>query len=85
MLDDDLNVVLIDLGFTTRYMLHNNVHVPMAKADLFKGNLLFSTVHQMEFKKTSRRDDMVSAFYLMLALLNDQHLPFIGAAQDSID
>lgn len=36
----------------------------------FRGNLIFSSVRQMEFFKTSRRDDLIAVFYLMFTMLN---------------
>ena len=38
---------------------------------MFQGNLLFSSVSQMKFLKTSRRDDFISLFYMIVYLLND--------------
>ena len=39
--------------------------------------MLFSSVRQMEFRRTSRKDDLVSLFYLMMYSLNDECL-FVG-------
>ena len=44
---------------------------------MFQGNMLFASVRQMEFRKTSRRDDLVALFYLMIYSLNDEKL-FVG-------
>ena len=72
MLDDDMNPILIDLGYTTKFMDRSKNHMPPSDTNFFKGNLMFSSVNQMEFKTTSRRDDMISAFYMMITVLNDQ-------------
>ena len=42
--------------------------------DKFEGNLLFSSLNQMEFRKTSKRDDLTQLFYMMTYLLNDNVL-----------
>jgi hypothetical protein len=44
---------------------------------MFQGNMLFSSVRQMEFRKTSRKDDLIALFYLMIYSLNDEVL-FVG-------
>jgi len=36
---------------------------------------MFSSYDQMEFQKTSRRDDFVSVAYLLIYLLNKNELP----------
>ena len=37
----------------------------------FRGNMMFASIDQMEFKKTSRRDDLASLAYMILYLMND--------------
>ena len=41
----------------------------------FKGNILFASKNQLEFKLTSRRDDIIALCYMMLYLVNDFVLP----------
>lgn len=45
-----------------------------ANTDTFQGNMMFSSVRQMEFRRTSRRDDLVALFYLLIYSLNDENL-----------
>jgi hypothetical protein len=48
----------------------------------FKGSLLFSSINQLNFLKTSRRDDMMSMFYLLIYLLHRGNMPGIGISDD---
>lgn len=43
--------------------------------DIFRGNILFSSVNQLEFRPTSRKDDLTSLSYLLLFLFNNCILP----------
>ena len=38
---------------------------------VFKGNMAFASLNQLEFKTPSRRDDMISLCYLLSFLLNN--------------
>ena len=47
---------------------------------------MFASVEQMNFKETSRRDDLASLAYMMLYLMNDSNLPGLeGEALQSIE
>lgn len=50
---------------------------PNSNVEVFQGNMLFASVRQMEFRRTSRKDDLVSLFYLLIFTLNDENL-FVG-------
>ena len=78
--DDDifdmLDVNLIDFGYTTKYEdPTTKEHIGQSKLDMFRGNIVFSSVHQMQFNATSRRDDMISLFYLLIYLLKNGQMP----------
>lgn len=77
MIDDEFNATLIDFGFTTKFMATKNVHLDVAETKSFRGNLLYSSYDQMQFKTTSRKDDLISACYLMLTLLNGNVFPMM--------
>lgn len=64
-IDSVPTVVLIDPGFAQKIMKEPY------DVDKFEGNMLFSSLNQMEFKSTSQRDDLVSLFYMMVFLMND--------------
>ena len=50
----------------------------MERQQIFKftGTLLFSSINTFHGFKTSRRDDIESAFHLLIYLLNDEKLPW---------
>ena len=48
--------------------------------------MMFASVDQMDFKETSRRDDLASLAYMMLFLMNNQNLPGLeGKALQEIE
>ena len=70
-------VTLIDFGLCNKYVDSNGNHISdNEELPEFHGNLCFSTVRQLEFKKTSRKDDFMSLAYMLIYLLNDQEMPF---------
>jgi hypothetical protein len=67
---------LIDFGFSDTFLATDGNHVDEnCKTNQFKGNMLFSSVRQLSFMKTSRRDDLISLCYLLVYLLNKQKFP----------
>jgi hypothetical protein len=47
----------------------------MKPLETFKGNISFSSLGQMNFESTSRKDDLISLTYLMIVLLNGFKFP----------
>lgn len=73
-----MKLTLVDFGFATRYMDHKtNEHKPQKQINCFRGNLLFSSKNLLEFQQPSRRDDMISFFFMMVYLLNKCNFPGI--------
>lgn len=74
--DGEPVVCLIDFGLSAKILKSEELkHVDQDELqDKFEGNMLFSSLNQMEFKRTSRRDDLTSLFYMMTYLLNDNIL-----------
>ena len=72
--DGSPKVFLIDFGFAAKFIKDKSgEHIESNETtDMFQGNLLFSSVTQMKFLKTSRKDDMISLFYMIAYLLNDK-------------
>ena len=83
-LDADPEVHLIDFGFAAKYFQQDSKkHIEESeKIDMFQGNLLFASERQMTFKKTSRKDDFISLFYLLIYMLNNQRL-WVGGKDPS--
>lgn len=72
----NLRTTLIDFGFSHKFVDQNGNHVSNnATVEKFQGNLLFSSLDQLNFKVTSRKDDMISLTYLLMFLLNDNEMP----------
>ena len=71
-------VTLIDFGFATPFQISQDCHISekMQKFS-FQGNLLYGSTHQMNFKYTSRRDDLISLAYLLMTLLNGNYFPLL--------
>ena len=61
----ELAVTIIDFGFVDKFKDEKNnfAHIERAeKVKMFQGNLLFASVDQMKFFRTSRKDDMIALF-----------------------
>ena len=65
---DNLKVHLVDFGFVDKFIDdETKEHIKEGEiVNNFQGNLFYSSVNQMNFLKTSARDDVISAFYLVL-------------------
>ena len=73
-----LNVFLIDFGYCTSFIDKYNNHIEENhNIECFKGNLMFSSLDQMLFKATSRRDDIYSFLYFIIFCLNDMNFPYL--------
>ena len=75
---DKIHASLIDFGFASKYIEKKSgkkVHIEQEEVAEFKGSLIFSSRHQMEFKSTSRRDDLISLCYTLLIMLNKFNFP----------
>jgi len=69
-------VTIVDFGFVSKYTdKKSGEHLKVKYVDLFRGNFLFASQNQLDFKLTSRRDDLISLFYLLVYLLHDGHIP----------
>ena len=61
---------LVDFGFATKY-ISKGVHIECSDVPTFRGNMMFSSLNQLNFKTPSRRDDMIALCYLLSFLLNE--------------
>jgi len=71
-LEAEPEVYLIDFGFAGKYTQDDSkTHIDSgSQTEMFEGNLLFASSNQMNFMRTSRRDDIISVFYLIIYLIN---------------
>ena len=66
---------LIDLGLASNFRYLDGSHLKSEEMTTsFNGNIMFSSVDSMKFYKTSRKDDMISLFYMMIILMNDNKM-----------
>ena len=66
--------ILIDFEFFTD---HTNVK-PGEKVSMFHGNFQYGSLNELEFNKTTRKDDMISLFYVLVFSLRDFTIPLNG-------
>ena len=70
------NLIIIDFGFSTPYLQKGTEeHVEKGAVDTFRGNIVFSSLHQLKFKRTGRRDDLISIFYVLVYLFKNGYMP----------
>ena len=77
--DGSPKVHLIDFGYSEKFVKEDGKqHISEeTTVEIFKGNIVLSSIRQMTFLKTSRKDDLISLFYMIIFLLNDEYL-FVG-------
>ena len=71
---------LIDFGFASKYTEPSTddgkfKHAACQDLDNFRGNIIFASPHQLDFKSTSRRDDIISLCYLMVYFNSKGQIP----------
>lgn len=75
---DDHKVNIIGFDFISTYIDEKTqLHHKKKKSDIFQGSMLFSSIHQLNFYSTSRRDDLISLFYLLVFLQHHGKIPNI--------
>lgn len=68
---EKVSVNLVDFGFATSYIDQSTgQHVEKEEVDIFRGNMIFASLNQLDFKVTSRRDDLLSLCYFLIYLFN---------------
>jgi len=76
---ENCSINLVDFGFATRYIDPvTGRHIEKQEVEIFRGNMIFASINQLDFKMTSRRDDLVSLCYFFIFLLNNGKLPGIN-------
>ena len=77
MISDSKTFTLIDFGMCERYLDSAGNHIKESETvPEFRGNLTFASVGQLEFRKSSPKDDLMSLGYLIVYLLNNSQMPF---------
>ena len=78
----ELRVFLIDFGMASSYLNEKGEHLPNNEIPYFQGNLGFASVNTLNFKRSSRKDDLMSLCYLLVTLLNGGLLPCLDYEDD---
>lgn len=74
----DVTLNLVDFNLTSSYIdKKTGNHVPPKEIGTFKGNMLFASANLLSLNRSSRRDDMISIFFLLVYLLNKGTIPGI--------
>lgn len=63
-------VNIVDFGFAKAFKNKSTgEHYDQVNVETFEGNIVYSSPYQLDFKSTSRRDDLISLFYVLIYLL----------------
>lgn len=74
---DSKVLYLIDFGLAQLYIDRTtDVHIEKEFQKKFSGNFLFASLNSCRGNNKSRRDDIESAIYIMIYLMNDNYLPW---------
>ena len=60
---------MIDFGLVRQYKDSNDKLLPNKRETVFKGNIIFASMHLFNMKSPSRRDDLISLSYLLLYMI----------------
>ncbi|CDW85094.1 UNKNOWN [Stylonychia lemnae] len=71
----------LQLGIQLTYLCENGRHIQNERQSTFMGNFVFSSVYQMLGHSPSRKDDLLSIFYLLL-YFKDGKLPWVIKQND---
>ena len=69
-------IFLIDFGLSEAFLEHTQEHVEQKTNCGFTGNIMFASLNACRGLSKARRDDLESAFYLIIYLLNRNTLPW---------
>ena len=72
------DIKLIDFGIATEYLDKERNHIKCQELKYFEGTTAFSSYNALNFKTTSRKDDMISLYYIIVYTIQGT-LPFINS------
>lgn len=77
---------LVDFGFATSFIeKQSGLHIQHDEVETFRGNMIFGSLNQLNFQKTSRRDDLISLLYMLVYMLNNGKLTGIDLETQMIN
>jgi len=68
---------LVDFGFASKFIDKDGQHIKLTNTEIFRGNMVFASVSQFDFIKTTRRDDLISLCYLLVYMFNKGDVPYV--------
>jgi len=74
---DGTDVYIIDFGLCKKYIDNNNSHIEMKTGKTIIGTPNFVSINVHNGVEPSRRDDLISAAYIILYIINNYFLYFI--------
>ena len=78
---ESIQINIIDFGNATSYIDDKTKeHIEKGRLETFRGNMELGSLNQMKFHTTSRRDDLISLFYLLIFMLKGGQMPGFGFA-----
>ena len=66
-----IKVTIVDFGLVTQYMKKGQHMSEDLKAEYFNGCVIYADTDKLNFFLTSRKDDMLSLFHMLVNILND--------------
>lgn len=79
LINKNPSIILSDFGMVRVYS-QNGEHLPPRNKPGFRGSLLYSSIHAHQGNELSRRDDLISWFYVITHLITGT-LPWIHAQE----
>ena len=80
---EKITINIIDFGFATPYVeADGQTHIQKQRLGTYRGNIIFSSLNQLKFYSTSRRDDLISLFYLLIYMLKGGEMPGTNLKED---
>lgn len=72
----DVALGLIDFDCATPFIdFKTGKHIKEGKVDFIKGDYMFASLNRLNFRATSRKDDLIGLCYLMIFMINVNRLP----------
>ena len=81
--DNGDTLYLIDFGLSQKYLNNHSEHIKHKQLNTFTGNFMFASVNSCKGYNKSRKDDIESAFYMIVFLLNRNTLPWNFLCKDN--
>ena len=68
---------LVDFGLIQKYLDEDGNHIEEGIKDYFRGSINFASKYAFDFKRNSRRDDLISLVYNLVFMLDYKKLTYL--------